>query len=167
MSNYHEIQHAPRALRTLLTVVLLIEAVVMAIAFIGATSVQGSSTTEIFAFFVAAVVLPSTLIILLMFATLSVTVDESGVSLMMRPFQLKVRHYAWADIAEITVRPVSPMGEFGGWGIRGWGNKIGYIWAGNNGIDVLTTNGKRLIVSITDAELARKAIDVNRPRSVR
>lgn len=165
MTTYHEIERVPRGLRILLLVLLTMEATVVSIAFIGASITTGTDVREVIGFTSAAVVLPALLFILLLRTTLEVTVDASGVSLIMRPFQRRVRHYAWSEIVEISARPVSPIGEFGGWGIRGWGKKIGYIWAGNNGIDVLTTSGKRVVVSITDAESAKAAIEQNRPRS--
>lgn len=165
MTTYHEIERVPRGLRILLLVLLTMEAAVMSIAFIATSVTSGADVGEVIGFTSAAVVLPALLLILLLRTTLEVTVDAAGVSLIMRPFQRRVRHYAWSEIAEITTRPVSAIGEFGGWGIRGWGRKIGYIWAGNNCIDVLTTSGKRVVVSITDAVSAKAAIEENRPRS--
>lgn len=167
MNTYHEIEHAPRGVRTLLMATLIIYSVVVGTACFGVATELESSIGEVLGFVGAAVVLPSVLIVLLLRTTLEVTVDESGLSIIMRPFHRKVRHYAWAEIAEISTRRVSPLGEFGGWGIRGWGKKVGYIWAGNTGIDVLTTNGKRIVVSITNAESAREAIEKNRPAVVR
>jgi hypothetical protein len=165
MTTYHEIERVPRGLRILLLVLLTMEATVMSIAFIATSVTSGADVGEVIGFTSAAVVLPALLLILLLRTTLEVTVDDSGVRLIMRPFQRTVRHYAWAEIATVVVRPVSPLGEFGGWGIRGWGKKIGYVWAGNNGIDVLTTSGKRVVVSITDADSANAAIEACRPRS--
>ncbi|MBS1560101.1 MAG: hypothetical protein JSS89_00705 [Bacteroidetes bacterium] len=167
MTTYHEIERVPRGLRILLLVLLTMEATVMSIAFIATSVTNGADVGEVIGFTSAAVLLPALLFILLLRTTLEVTVDASGVSVIMRPFQRKVRHYAWTEIADISTRSVSPIGEFGGWGIRGWGKKIGYIWDGNNCIDVLTTSGKRVVVSITDAGSARAAIEENRPHTER
>lgn len=94
------------------------------------------------------------------FTRMKVWIDDDGVRIRMVPFHLrKGRVIRWSDVQSITLRKVSPFGEFGGWGIR-WnlGKTMGYVWNGKQGIELLFTNGKRVVITLTDMEGARAAI---------
>lgn len=99
----------------------------------------------------------------MLYTRLQVTIADEGIRIKMPPFHLGGgRLIVWSDIQSITLRKVSPFGEFGGWGIR-WnlGNRMGYVWNGKQGMELALKNGKRVVVTLTDMQGARQAL-VNR-----
>jgi hypothetical protein len=96
-----------------------------------------------------------TLLLLVLAATtvsFHVRVDESGItvrSVMGLPrFRVPLAEVATASKVEVT-----PMGEFGGWGIRlGAGRRLGIILRAGDAIEVARANGRRLVVTVDDAE---------------
>lgn len=94
------------------------------------------------------------------YTRLHVTIADEGIRIKMPPFHLGGgRLIVWSDIQSITLRKVSPFGEFGGWGIR-WnlGNRMGYVWNGKQGMELVLTNGKRVVVTLMDMQGARAAL---------
>ena len=91
---------------------------------------------------------------------LHVWITKEGVQLKMPPFHIgKGRFIPWQDVSSVTLRKVSPFGEFGGWGIRwGVGKATGYVWNGKQGMELKLNNGKRVVVTLMDIEGARAAL---------
>ncbi|HLP28652.1 MAG TPA: hypothetical protein VK147_08430 [Candidatus Didemnitutus sp.] len=91
---------------------------------------------------------------------LIVRVNDQGVFVRLRPFQIKGRFIPWTEILHAVIRPVRPIGEFGGWGIR-WdlGKKTGYIWNGEQALELFLTNGKVVVITIMDVKGARQAVN--------
>ena len=54
------------------------------------------------------------------------------------PFGLKLIRYSFpfTEIVKIEVRTYAPIGEFGGWGIRGFGDKRALNMRGNRGVEL-------------------------------
>ena len=73
-------------------------------------------------------------------------IDDVGVHFRMMPFHLKEKTIAWEDIDSIRVRQYSPIGEYGGYGIRIGGNGSAYNIRGNQGIQIVKKNGKRILI---------------------
>lgn len=165
MNSYHEVQHAPRSLKRFLGAIFIFETSIVAIAMLSVALSEQTNMGEILVMLAVVILVPVLMLLLLYRTTLEVTIDDVGIAFIMRPLQRRIRTIPWSDVASITVHPVHPFGEFGGWGIRGFGKKIGYMWDGKTGIDVLTTTGKRVVISITDADLARVAVERCAPAS--
>lgn len=91
---------------------------------------------------------------------LMLRISEQGVFVRLRPFQLKDRLIPWTDVMYARIRPVRPFGEFGGWGIR-WdlGKKKGYLWNGEEALELFLTNGKIVVITIMDVEGARQVVN--------
>lgn len=101
-----------------------------------------------------------TIALTMWFTRLHVTIVDEGIRVKMPPFHLGGgRLIVWSDIQSITLRKVSPFGEFGGWGIR-WnlGNRMGYVWNGKQGMELVLKNGKRVVVTLMDMQGARTAL---------
>jgi hypothetical protein len=98
---------------------------------------------------------------------LSTTIDEQGISYRMFPANLKPIVRKWEDIELAYVRRYSPIGEFGGWGIR-YSLRGGraYNISGDMGLQIVLKNGKKLLLgtrrpdemSAALAELAARGI---------
>lgn len=56
-----------------------------------------------------------------------------------------------SEIESVRVSDVSPMGEFGGWGIRKTIGAFGIVVRRGPAIDVLRTSGQRFVVTVDDA----------------
>jgi len=84
---------------------------------------------------------------LFLFVELRTTVDNRGVSFQFFPFHFKARIKTWEEIECAYVRKYSPIGEFGGWGIRyTFGNGAAYNVAGSMGLQLVLKNGKKLLI---------------------
>ena len=79
-------------------------------------------------------------------ATLYIQVSAQGIVLRYPPF-FKSKEISWQDLAEAKVRKYSPLKEFGGWGVRGMSSQNrAYNIAGNYGLQLVFTDGKRLLI---------------------
>lgn len=61
-------------------------------------------------------------------------------------FPLYRRRIPLAEVASAQAVSYSPLGEYGGWGIRGWGDNVALNARGNRGVRLVLRNGKRLLV---------------------
>lgn len=85
---------------------------------------------------------------LLLYAVrLTTRIDGTGIHYAFFPFHWSEKHIDWADVAEAYVRQYSPLGEYGGWGIRySFGNGKAYNIAGNKGLQVVLKSGKKILI---------------------
>lgn len=64
------------------------------------------------------------------------------------------------DIARVEAVRYNPLMEWGGWGIRGWGNRIAYNVGGNEGVQLWLRDGRLVMVgSQQAADLAAAILD--------
>jgi len=89
----------------------------------------------------------------LLSATFEVRVDDAGLTVR-GPLGWPRTHVERTDIRSVEVVQVSPMGEFGGWGWRYGvaGAGLGIVMRAGEAIRVTTTAGKRVTVTVDDAE---------------
>lgn len=73
-----------------------------------------------------------------------VEVRPTEIIVLYRPFVH--RHIPFRDIAYVEPRVFRPLGEFGGWGIRGWGGRIAYNVSGNTGVELTLADGRRVLI---------------------
>jgi hypothetical protein len=76
---------------------------------------------------------------------LETRISRDGISVRFFPFHLRYKLYSWDELSECYLRSYSPIGEFGGWGIR-WGNGKAYNVSGNRGLQLVFQNKKRLLI---------------------
>ena len=92
---------------------------------------------------------------LLLFAKLTVTVDDEAIRIRWIPFAW--RTVPLGDVEEARARTYRPILEYGGWGVR-WAPGRGMAWnaTGNRGVQLVLASGKRLLIGSRRAdELAR------------
>lgn len=76
---------------------------------------------------------------------LRTTITEDGVEVRFWPFTR--RRIFRSEIAGMHVRRYSPLGEYGGWGIRASiGNGMAYNVSGNMGLQLELRNGKKILI---------------------
>lgn len=56
------------------------------------------------------------------------------------------RHFALPEIAAAEAVTYSPIADYGGWGIRGWGRNIALNARGNQGVRLVLGDGRRVLV---------------------
>jgi len=90
---------------------------------------------------------------------LETTIDESGIAYRFFPIQLKHRKIAWKDVAQCHTRTYRPIPEYGGWGYRmSFGKGKALNVKGNQGIQLVLTNGKKLLLGTQKPEAAEAVI---------
>lgn len=104
---------------------------------------------------------------LLFFSRLDVTITRTEIVAQLAPFHLRPRRIAFTELAEAYARKYKPLAEYGGWGIRlgmhGWAWNV----SGDEGVQLVFKNGKRILIgSQRSAELER-AIQAALPPEVR
>jgi len=163
---FHEIQRAPKGLRTLLWVVLAVTAVFGVVIGIAQLSTDPTTTMGDMVFMVLmVVVLPTGLVLWLNLVRQEVIIDDHGISVQQKGLMPKAKVLPWDDIEAVTFRTVNAFGEFGGWGIRyGYGGRWGYILDGNYAIEISLRSGKPRVITIVDGEGARATLR-NRERN--
>lgn len=89
---------------------------------------------------------------------LTTIVKSDGIYIQFLPFVPKYKHFAWDTISKSYVKTYSPIKDFGGWGVRwGKGGKA-YNIAGNEGLQLEFTNGKKLLIGTQQPEALKKAL---------
>jgi len=120
------------------------------------------------------ITLPLLLVVLagLWFIKLSVRVDDFGIHYQLVPFLNRWRHWPWSEFRQVFPRTYSPLGDYGGWGLRGLPGNLAYnIW-GTTGLQLVFRSGNKLLLGTQQpAELrqvltALQAADATRPISL-
>lgn len=75
---------------------------------------------------------------------LEVEVYPDAVAIRFPP--LLQRLIAREEIAAAEPLDYRPLGEFGGWGIRGWGRRVAYNVRGNQGVELTLLDGRRVVI---------------------
>jgi hypothetical protein len=105
---------------------------------------------------VASVIVTIALFWMLLASYLDVTVTKTEIVVRYYPFHLRPRRIALSEIAEAHARKYQPIVEYGGWGIRLGFN--GWAWnvSGDEGVQLVLADGKRILIgSQRSAELER------------
>jgi hypothetical protein len=97
---------------------------------------------------------------LLWFARLEVEVRADGIHYRFLPFHLRWHFIPIADIAEHAARTYSPLGEYGGWGIRGFGRKRAYSVSGDRGVQLVVRDGRRVLFGSQKADEFDEALAI-------
>ena len=82
------------------------------------------------------------------FLMLKTRVEENGIYVRFIPFHWKEIFIAWDQLESCHVRTYSPLGEYGGWGIKyglGGAGKA-YNVSGSQGLQLVFKDGSRLLI---------------------
>jgi hypothetical protein len=88
------------------------------------------------------------------FLKLKTKVEENGIYVRFIPFHLKEIFISWDQLDECYIRTYSPLGEYGGWGIKyglGGAGKV-YNVSGNQGLQLVFNDGSRLLIGTQKPE---------------
>ena len=88
---------------------------------------------------------------------LDTRLDAAGVSYRMRP--LGRQHLPWGQVRHACVREYSPLGEYGGWGIKGYSFRdYALNVAGNQGLQLELADGRRILLGTQRPAELREAL---------
>jgi len=88
-------------------------------------------------------------------------IDDNGIHYRMNPLHWKNRFIPWDEIDQVFVRQYSPLKEYGGWGIRYGRNGMALNVKGNQGIQIVRKNGKRILLGTQRPEEATNRLEKN------
>ena len=101
-------------------------------------------------------------LILLTRSTLIIKIDDEGIHYRYPPFIMKEKLIRKAEIERFEVRKYSPIGEYGGWGVRSTGFRgkgIAYNVSGNIGLQLYLVNGKKILFGTKRKEAILSAMN--------
>lgn len=82
----------------------------------------------------------------LWFTKLTVRVDTVGVHYQYTPLLNRWRHWPWSEFQQVFPRVYSPLGDYGGWGIRGLPGNLAYNVWGPAGLQLVFRGGNKLLL---------------------
>jgi len=74
-------------------------------------------------------------------------IRTDGIYVRFPPWQSGFSKYFWADISEVYIRKYNALSEYFGWGLRLGPRGVGYIVAGNTGIQIIFKNGRKVLIT--------------------
>jgi hypothetical protein len=106
--------------------------------------------------------LPGVLVLLvaglLALLRLEVRLDDEGVHYRYFPLLPRWRHWPWSEFKQVFARSYSPLGDYGGWGLRGIsGNKAYNVW-GKEGVQLIFKSNNRLLLGTQRPDELRTAL---------
>jgi|GEM_PF-5566347 len=79
-------------------------------------------------------------------------VNESCISFQIKGLQRKEEVVLWEDIKQIEKTSIKPLSQFGGWGLRFSRSRTGYIFEGEDGVELTTVRNNIFVITIRDTE---------------
>jgi hypothetical protein len=83
---------------------------------------------------------------------LETIIKDDGIYVRMFPVHKNYKKYEWKDISKVWVREYKPVGEYGGWGFKGYGDDRALNMSGNKGIQLVFNDGKKLLIGTQKEE---------------
>lgn len=96
---------------------------------------------------------------------LKTRIDNVGIHYRMVPFHWKEKTIPWEEIDSAYVRKYSAIFEYGGWGMRYGRNGKAFNVRGNDGIQIVTKDGKKILIGTQSMEEATRYLN-KRPLTV-
>ena len=95
-----------------------------------------------------------TLLVAILFFSLRLetNIRKDGVYVRFFPIQRKFKYLPWNTIARSFVRQYNPLGEYGGWGMRGLGKNKALNISGNKGLQLVLEDGSKLLIGTSKPE---------------
>ena len=113
----------------------------------------GSNKLKVITLIITIIIIASIFIL-----ELRTKIDSKGISANFDPFPFFKRHYNWSEIDKIYVRKYSALTEYGGWGVRGFGEAKAYNVSGNYGIQIVTKENKQFLIGTQKPQDAERVL---------
>jgi len=159
---FREVQTFGSTLRWLLVVLMGLSVAIFAIALW--ETITNPKTTNTFVstlLSMIAMAIPIAVTILFFILKLETEVRTDGLYVRFYPMHIRFRKFAGQDLAEHYPRTYKPIREYGGWGIKCsfTGKGKAYNVSGNQGVQLILTNGKKLLIGSQQPDDLTAAID--------
>ena len=155
---YREVQRWGVRFRCFLLVLLVLTAVVCILATANEI-VRGSARTgSILLALIGGVLVPLGVAYLIWVNRLETEVRRDGLLIRYFPFHRRFRRFKAQDLSECQARRYRPILEYGGWGIRWSWRGRAYNVSGNEGVQLVFKNGKRLLIGSAKSHELEAAI---------
>ncbi|MBU2919718.1 hypothetical protein KO504_00060 [Winogradskyella psychrotolerans] len=97
------------------------------------------------------------------FFKLTTRIDETGIHYKFFPFHWNLKNIKWNEINKAYVRTYDPLGEYGGWGLKGgtlWNKAKGSAInvSGDIGIQLVLKSGKKLLIGTQKKNEAKSVL---------
>jgi hypothetical protein len=116
-------------------------------------------TTQIVALIILGILLPIAIAVLFSLLKLETEVRTDGLYIRFFPFHINFKTFTAEDLSEHYARTYRPILEYGGWGIRcGWRGGRAYNVSGNQGVQLVLKDGKRLLIGSQRADELAEAL---------
>ena len=105
-------------------------------------------------------ILVSVLIIFLF--KLTTRIDEKGIYYQFFPIHFSLKLISWNEISKAYIRTYNPIGEYGGWGLKGgWSKSRGKAInvSGDIGLQLELKNGKKLLIGTQKKEEITRVLE--------
>lgn len=102
----------------------------------------------------------SSVILLLLVIQLRTRIDEQGIHVQMFPFHLRAVTYSWSEIYSAEAVKYSPIGDYGGWGVRVSfrGKGKAFNVRGDEGIKIVMADGKTRMIGTQKLNEAKEVL---------
>lgn len=95
---------------------------------------------------------------------LDTRIDETGIYYKFFPFHWSLKKINWDTISKVYVRTYDPLGDYGGWGLKGgslWNKSKGKAISvsGDIGIQLELSNGKKLLIGTLKENEAKQVLE--------
>ena len=117
-----------------------------------------SKASEILTVAVAGILVPIVVAALFGALKLETEVRQDGLYIRYFPFHMHFKRFAAEDLSEYYARQYRPILEYCGWGIKCGRGGRAYNVSGNEGVQLVFKNGKRLLIGSQRAEELEEAI---------
>ncbi len=140
--------------------VMIIVSLVAVVFAVKEESAKGNppNTGEFF-WLIVGIIIPIIIAALFAFLKLETQVRNDGLYIRFFPFHIRFKKFPWEDLSEAYARQYRPLWEYGGWGIR-YSIRFGkaYNTRGNEGVQLVFNNGKKLLIGSQNAQELEEAI---------
>ena len=120
---------------------------------------QYISTTEIVATSAVSILITALFFVI----KLETKIDEMGIKVRLFPFHLQFKYFPWKNIQKAYIREYSPIGEYGGWGLRQgfFGKGKAYNTSGNIGLQLVLNDEKKLLIGTQKSSEIKNFLEKN------
>jgi hypothetical protein len=108
-------------------------------------------------FSIAIIIIFNVIVIIMQLETI---IDKNKITYRYKPFHAKPKEILWNDVEDCYFRYYKPLKEYGGHGIQP-GIKFGksYTVSGNNGLQLVLKNGKKILIGTQKPKELQKVIE--------